>query len=138
MNPPILAQYGAGTGKCKPQAAALAKRLRQAASVRPKTAWALTGKQAAALVGLAPRARDSGSHSGRRSIGGGRQRLRQALYMAARTAVRADRRLKQFYERLQAAGKVKQLGLVAVARPRLVMSNAMVRDGVDCLPAPVP
>jgi transposase len=130
-----------------PQAAALAKRLRQAAGVGPKTAWALTaelselgtltGKQAAALAGLAPRARDSGAHSGRRSIGGGRQRLRQALHMAARTAVRVDRRLKLFYERLQAAGKVKQVGLIAVARRLLVMINAMVRDGVDWRPAPL-
>lgn len=130
-----------------PQTAALAKRLRQAAGVGKKTAWALTaelselgtltGKQAAALAGLAPRARDSGSHSGRRSIGGGRQRLRKALYMAARTAVRVDRRLKQFYVRLQAAGKVKQLGLIAVARRLLVMINAMVRDGADWVPAPL-
>lgn len=130
-----------------PQAAALAKRLTQAAGVGKKTAWALTaeltelgtltGKQAAALAGLAPRARDSGSRSGRRSIGGGRSHLRKALYMAARTAVRVDRRLKQFYERLQAAGKVKQLGLIAVARRLLVMLNAMVRDGVDWIPAPV-
>lgn len=130
-----------------PQAAALAKQLKQAAGVGQKTAWALTaeltelgtltGKQAAALAGLAPRARDSGSRSGRRSIGGGRQRLRKALYMAARTAVRVDRRLKLFYERLQAAGKVKQLGLIAVARRLLVMLNAMVRDGVAWIPAPV-
>jgi transposase len=130
-----------------PEAAALAARLQQAAGVGRKTAWALTaelpelgqvtGKQAAALAGLAPRARDSGAHSGRRSIGGGREAVRTALYMAARSAVRVDRRLKAFYERLQAAGKEKQLALIAVARRLLVMLNAMVRDGADWRPAPV-
>lgn len=57
--------------------------------------------------------------------------------MAARTAVRVDRRLHEFYMRLQAAGKIKQLGLIAVARRLLVMINAMVRDGADWIPAPL-
>jgi transposase len=130
-----------------PAVAAQAERLQQAAGVGPKTAWALTaelpelgtltGGQAAALAGLAPRARDSGSHRGRRWIGGGRGRLRTALYMAARTAVRVDSRLRAFYLRLQAAGKPKQLGLIAVARRLLVMLNAMIRDGSDWRAAPV-
>lgn len=130
-----------------PQRAAQAGRLQQAAGVGPKTAWALTaelpelgavtGKQAAALAGLAPRARDSGASRGRRTIGGGRRHLRKALYMAARAAVRTDRRLRDFYERLQAAGKSKQLGLIAVARRLLVMLNAMIRDGSTWRAAPL-
>lgn len=130
-----------------PETAELVRRLQQAAGVGPKTAWALTaelpelgtltGKEAAALAGLAPYARDSGASSGRRSIAGGRERVRTALYLAARAAVRVDRRLKAFYERLQAAGKQKQLGLIAVARRLLVMLNAMIRDCVDWRPYPV-
>ncbi len=68
-----------------PEAAQLAKRLQQAGGVGKKTAWALTaelpelgrltGKQAASLAGLAPRARDSGTYSGKRSIGAGRPAL---------------------------------------------------------------
>jgi hypothetical protein len=94
----------------RPLAAALATRLTPAAGVGKKTAGALPGvltvlgplrgKPGAARAGRAPRARDSGSRSGRRSIGEGRSRLRKALYMAARTAVRVDRRLQQFYQRL--------------------------------------
>ena len=130
-----------------PETHELARRLQQAAGVGPKTAWVLTaempelgtltGKQAAALAGLAPRARDSGERSGRRSIGGGRERVRTALYLAARAAVRVDRRLRDFYERLQAKGKEKQAGLIAVARRLLVMLNAMVRDGSDWRSAPI-
>ncbi len=130
-----------------PEAARLAKRLQQAAGVGKKTAWALTaelpelgrltGKQAASLAGLAPRARDSGTYSGKRSIGAGRPALRRALYLAALSAVRTDQRLRAFYQRLQAAGKPKQLGLIAVARRLLVMLNAMARDGSNWRPAPL-
>lgn len=121
-----------------PETAAQARRLRTAPGVGPKTAWALTahlpelgslnGKQAAALAGLAPRARDSGAWSGRRSIGGGRAPLRRALYLAAWSAVRCDPRLGAFYRRLVAAGKARQLAMIAVARRLLVMLNAMARD----------
>ena len=130
-----------------PEAAQLAKRLQQAGGVGKKTAWALTaelpelgrltGKQAASLAGLAPRARDSGTYSGKRSIGAGRPALRRALYLAALSAVRTDQRLRAFYQRLQAAGKPKQLGLIAVARRLLVMLNAMARDGSNWRPAPL-
>jgi transposase len=130
-----------------PEAARLAKRLQQAGGVGKKTAWALTaelpelgrltGKQAASLAGLAPRARDSGTYSGKRSIGAGRPALRRALYLAALSAVRTDQRLRDFYQRLQAAGKPKQLGLIAVARRLLVMLNAMARDGSNWRPAPL-
>ena len=42
----------------------------------------------ASLAGLAPIARDSGQHRGKRFIRGGRAQLRQALYMPALVAVR--------------------------------------------------
>jgi transposase len=87
-------------------------------------------KAIAALVGLAPFAADSGQRRGRRSIKGGRRRVRQALYIAAVSAVRADTPFKAFYLRLRAAGKPAKLALIAVARKLLTTLNAMVRDNV--------
>jgi transposase len=84
----------------------------------------------AALVGLAPFAADSGQWRGCRRIRGGRRRVRQALYMAALAAIRADTRFKAFYLRLRTAGKSAKLALIAVARKLLTTLNAMLRDNV--------
>ena len=65
----------------------------------------LNRRQAAALAGLAPHPRESGQWQGRRTIGGGRSPVRRALYMAALVAARSNRQLKEFYQRLRAAGK---------------------------------
>src|SRR6476620_5011006 len=73
-------------------------------------------KQAAALAGLAPFNVDSGAYRGKRKIGGGRKRVRNALYMAALNAVRRADRFKAFYARLRQAGKPAKLALIAVAR----------------------
>ena len=48
---------------------------------------ALDRKQIAALVGVAPINRDSGRMRGRRSVWGGRARVRAVLYMGALVAV---------------------------------------------------
>jgi transposase len=85
-------------------------------------------KQVAALAGLAPLNVDSGQYRGRRAIGGGRKRVRDALYMAALNAVRRDNLIKAFYQRLRMAGKPAKLALVAVARKLLTILNAMLRD----------
>jgi transposase len=63
----------------------------------------------AALVGVAPFARDSGLMKGRRTIWGGRRQVRAVLYMAAPVAVRNNPALRAFYLRLVAAGKAKKL-----------------------------
>ena len=88
----------------------------------------LTGKQAAALAGLAPRARDGGAHTGERSIFGGRKEVRTALYMAALSASRYNPHLKAVYRRLREAGKKPKVALTAVARKLLTIANAMIRD----------
>jgi transposase len=88
----------------------------------------VSGKEAAALAGLAPRARDSGTVKGVRTIFGGRGELRRALYMAAVSAMRFNPALRGFYARLRAAGKAAKVALVAVARKLLTIANAMVRD----------
>ena len=65
----------------------------------------LSSKQVAALAGLAPFNRDSGTMRGRRSISGGRKTARNALYMAAVVGSRHNPILKEFYQRLRVAGK---------------------------------
>jgi transposase len=59
----------------------------------------------AALVGVAPLARDSGKHKRARAIFGGRGRERAALYMVAITAIRTNVPIRQFYQRLRAVEK---------------------------------
>lgn len=88
----------------------------------------LTRKQIAALVGVAPFARDSGKRRGRRHTAGGRRAVRTVLYMATLSAVRYNPVLRQFYERLKRAGKVSKVALIASARKLLTILNAMVRD----------
>jgi transposase len=84
--------------------------------------------QIAALVGVAPLARDSGTLRGRRTCWGGRPAVRTVLYMAALTAARWNPVLRTFYQRLRQAGKPAKLALTAVARKLLVLLNAMLRD----------
>jgi transposase len=90
----------------------------------------LTPKQIAALAGLAPLARDSGTVRGKRWVWGGRRGVRTALYLAALCGRRWNPALRRFYERLIAAGKPKKVALIACARKLLTILNAMVRDNV--------
>jgi transposase len=90
----------------------------------------LTNRQAAALVGLAPMADDSGTHRGARRVTGGRKAVRAVLYMAAQSARRYNPPLREFADRLVAAGKKPKVVLVAVARKLLVLANAVLRTGM--------
>jgi transposase len=85
-------------------------------------------KQIAALVGVAPFSKDSGTLKGRRTIWGGRATVRAALYMAALTATRRNRALSPLYRRLKAAGKPSKVALVACMRKLLTILNAILRD----------
>lgn len=98
----------------------------------------LDRKRIAALAGVAPLCRDSGKLRGRRSVWGGRARLRAALYMGALAAKRRDNAIKAFYERLLAAGKPRKVALVACMHKLLTSLNAMLRDGTrwDAAAAP--
>ncbi|MGH6692230.1 MAG: IS110 family transposase [Gammaproteobacteria bacterium] len=87
----------------------------------------LDRKQIAALVGVAPIARESGSWRGRRSIWGGRGQVRAILYMATLTAIRSNAQIRSFYERLRQAGKPFKVAIVACMRKLLTILNAMVR-----------
>ena len=95
----------------------------------------LNRREIAALVGLAPFNRDSGSLRGRRTIWGGRAALRATLYMAALTAIRHNPVIAAFNDRLRAAGKPPKLAITACMRKLLVIVNAMVRDQKPWKPA---
>jgi transposase len=88
----------------------------------------LSKNQAAALAGLAPFNRDSGSLRGTRTIHGGRIAVRTALFMAALSASRTNPILKAFYQRLRAAGKAHKVALVAVMRKLLIHLNSLLKN----------
>ena len=94
----------------------------------------LNRKQIAALVGVAPFNRDSGPRRGKRSVWGGRSRVRATLYMAALSASRYNPVLRVFYQRLLAAGKPKKVALTACMRKLLTILNAMIRSGQHWTP----
>ena len=89
----------------------------------------LNRKQIAALVGVAPFNRDSGPRRGRRSVWGGRARVRSTLYMGALVASRCNPALREFYQRLLEAGKPKKVALTACMRKLLIILNSMMRTG---------
>jgi len=85
-------------------------------------------REIAALVGVAPFARDSGTMRGVRRIRGGRASVRTVLYLAAMTAARFNPPLSELYQRLRQAGKPPKLAFVAIARKLLTILNAIARD----------
>ena len=89
----------------------------------------LDRKQLAALVGVAPLNRDSGTMRGKRTVWGGRARVRAVLYMGALVASRFNPVIRTFYQRPLAAGKPKKLALTACMRKLLTMLNAILKTG---------
>jgi transposase len=87
----------------------------------------LDRKRLAALVGLAPLARDSGTLRGKRLVWGGRGRVRAALYMATLVATRFNPVIRAFYDRLLKAGKAKKVALTACMHKLLLILNAIAR-----------
>ena len=87
----------------------------------------LSRREISALIGVCPYSRDSGTSRGRRSIWGGRARVRAALYMAAVVATRHNPVIRAFYEKLVAAGKPKKVAIVACMRKLLVIINTMLK-----------
>jgi transposase len=88
----------------------------------------LSSRELSALVGVAPLNRDSGTLRGRRTVWGGRAKVREALYMGALIASRHNPQIKEFYERLLETGKPKKVALVACMRKLLTVLNAMMRE----------
>ena len=119
---------------------ALSRKARQLTSivgVGPRTATLLLAqmpelgelnrREAAALAGLAPFNRDSGSLHGKRAIFGGRRAVRCGLYMAALVAARRNPILAPFYQRLRQAGKPPKLALTAIMRKLLIALNSKLK-----------
>jgi transposase len=92
---------------------------------------ALNRKQIAALAGLAPFNRASGSLHGSRCIWGGRAQVRRVLYMAMIAAIRSNPVIKDFYAELRASGKYPKSALTACMRKLLVILNAMLRSKIS-------
>jgi transposase len=88
----------------------------------------------AALVGVAPFNRDSGTLRGRRTIWGGRARVRHVLYMAATSAVRSNPVIRACYQRLIQRGKPHKVAMVACMRKMLTILNAMARTNTPWTP----
>ncbi len=87
----------------------------------------LDRRHIAALVGVAPFNRDSGTIRGKRTVWGGRARIRAVLYMGALVTSRYNPVIRDFHQKLLAAGKPKKLALVACMRKLLVILNAMLK-----------
>ena len=89
----------------------------------------LNRRQIAALVSVAPYNRDSGTLRGKRAVWGGHSRVRAVLYMGALVASRHNPAIRDFYQRLMAAGRPKKVALVASMRKLLVILNGMLKHG---------
>lgn len=88
----------------------------------------LNQREIAKLVGVAPLACDSGLYQGQRKIYGGRQVIRNGLYMAAVSAIRCNPKIKAYYDALVARGKPKKAAMVASMRKMLCILSSMVKN----------
>lgn len=89
----------------------------------------LNRKEIAALVGVAPMNRDSGSFEGKRFIRGGRHKVRTVLFVSMMSAIQHHPKLKPMYQRMVDNGKPKKVALVACMRKQLCILNTMVKNG---------
>jgi len=94
----------------------------------------LDRRKITALVGVAPFNRDSGTLRGRRSIWGGRARVRCVLYMAATSAIRFNPVIRAFYTQLKQRGKPHKVAMVACMRKILTILNAMAKNNTPWNP----
>jgi len=88
----------------------------------------LNREHIAALVGVAAINRDGGTLRGKRSIFGGRPRVRATLYMATLSAMRFNPTIKVFADRLRAAGKPFKVIAIACIRKLLTIPNVMLKN----------
>jgi transposase len=95
----------------------------------------LSRRQIAALVGVAPINRDSGTLRGRRAIAGGRPAVRTALFMPTIVASRSNPVIAAYYRKLREAGKTAKQALIACMRKLIVILNAILRDRKPWQPA---
>lgn len=97
----------------------------------------LNRREIAALVGIAPFNRDSGTLRGKRTVWGGRAQVRSVLYMATLSAVRCNAIIRAFYQRLRTAGKPAKVALTACMRKLLTILNAMLKTNTPWTQNPI-
>lgn len=97
----------------------------------------LNRQQIARLIGVAPTNRDSGTFRGKRTTGGGRVVVRNALYMPTVVAKKYNPQIKKFYDRLVRNGRPKMVALIAAMRKLITILNVMIRDGKTWQQVPV-
>jgi transposase len=84
----------------------------------------------AAYAGLVPAAHDSGKRSGNdRRMRGGNKVLKRAFYQSSFASLRSSPASRAFYDRKKAEGKRHTQALIALARRRVNVLWAMLRDG---------
>jgi len=88
----------------------------------------LNAKQVAALAGVAPMSWDSGTKHGKRMIRGGRQRIRNALYMGAVSRISRSGPMGDFYRKLTGRGKNPKVALTAVMRKMIILANTLIAE----------
>ncbi len=88
----------------------------------------LNRKEIAALVGVAPMNRESGTWSGKRRIRGGRHRIRTVMFMAMLSSIQCNPVFKRFYEHLKAQGKLPKVAIIACMRKLIVVLNTMLKN----------
>ena len=87
----------------------------------------LNRRQIAALAGVAPFAKDSGTINGYRRTGTGRIDVKKALFIAALVAVKFDEKMNLFYTNLTTRGKKKMVAITAVMRKIIITLNAKIK-----------
>jgi transposase len=97
----------------------------------------LSGKQIAALVGVAPMNKESGAYKGKRRIRGGRHQVRTALFMAIMSAIRCNSVIKSYYGRLKLVGKTPKVAMVACMRKLITILNTMVKKNTHWAANPI-
>jgi len=112
--------------------------LRSVPGIGPVTAFTLLAdlpelgrlprRPIAALGGVAPVNRDSGTLRGRRTVSGGRADVRRVLYMATVSAIRRHPRIGAFYQRLRASGHPANVAITAALRKLITLLKAILRD----------
>jgi transposase len=89
----------------------------------------IENKQAASLLGVAPRTKQSGNYEGVASIAGGRFILRKIIYMAALSASRARGKFSEYYQKLRGKGKKPKVCVVALMNKMITIANTLIRKG---------
>lgn len=88
----------------------------------------LKNKEAVAIAGLVPRARDSGQFKGYRSTGRGRQQLRSVTFMATLATIRSKGIYREYFERETQNSGVQMKALISTAAKLITVITAKIRD----------